>query len=140
MNKQITPDQALALSFTPFRYSSPVRDSKGKLLKDDKGEQRYELVDVQRFIKPGETQANAMKRLRANSLGRTKQGPVVRKIPSFTPGLTTTAQYVASFEAMNNLVPTNSAKHLTRPASILLGPEVEVIVDEQVDDLVADLV
>lgn len=138
MNRQISPDQALALSFSPFRYREIKRDKKGNTVRDEEGCVVYEIASTSRFIKPGETQVNALKRLRSSGLGRTKQGTVSRRIPHFEPGVTSTAMYVAQFERMNSLLPTGSAKHLTRPAPLLDGEDtVEVLdVNTFADDLV----
>lgn len=138
MAKQISPDQALALSFTPLRYSTPVTDSVGRTLRDKDRNTVYELKDAPRFIKPGEPQAHALKRLRSHHLGRTKQGKLTPKIPAFTMGRTTTAEYVRAFESMNNLVPTKSAAHLTGPAPFHDGPEVVEVLEPE--DTCEDLV
>lgn len=135
MAKQISADRALALSFTPFKFSRVKTDKGGRAVKDEDGNTVYEIAETPRFIKPGETQASAIKRLKNNPLGRTKQSPVVHRFPTFTPGVTTTAQYVSQFESMNNLRLSGSAAHLTHPAPVEESPEV-VVLDTCVEDLV----
>lgn len=134
MTKQITPDQALALSFSPFRYRRIKTDKKGRAEKDADGNTIYEIAETTRFIKPGETQASALKRLRTHSFGRTKQSSVDYRIPEFVKGQTSTADYVAAFESMNNLLRTDSAAHLMHPAPAYEGPE--VVIDTYAEDLV----
>lgn len=140
MGKQITADQALALSFTPIRRREPKISKDGRFQYDDAGNVVYVLVDLPRFIKPGEAQRVALKRLRSSSLGRTKQAAPQRRIPSFIPGKTTTAEYVASYERLNNLIPTGSASHLTHPAPINEGPDVVEAPVVEAEELCADLV
>lgn len=132
MTKQITPEQAFSLSFTPFRYNSPVMEN-GEVVRGKDGKPIYELVGIPRFIKQGETQASALKRLRNHSLGRTKHKDL-RQFPSFQLGVTSTATYVRQFEQMNDLVLSGSAAHLTHPAVMLNGPE--VVFDIFAEDLV----
>lgn len=134
MPKQITPDQAFALSFTPFRYRRIKTDKRGVSEKDKDGNRVYEIADTPRFIKQGETQAAAMKRLRNHQLGRTRQSEVVYHIPHFQPGVTTTAAYVAQFESMNNLKATGSAAHLTHPAPVYKAPD--LVANTYAEDLV----
>lgn len=132
MSKQITPNQALALSFTPFRFKRIKTDKRGVSQKDKDGNLVYEIAEVPRFIKPGETQANAIKRLRTHALGRTKHSAEPRRFPAFAPGMSTAA-YVALFESMNNLPRSKTGAHLTHPAPIPEGPEV---LDTYAEDLV----
>jgi hypothetical protein len=73
MNKQITDTQAFALSFTTFKYEVRKTDEKGRTQYDKKGEVIYEIFETTRFIKPGESQTDALKRLRNSALGRTKK-------------------------------------------------------------------
>jgi hypothetical protein len=134
MPKQISPDQALALSFSPFRFKRIKTDKRGVSQKDKDGNLIYEMADTPRFIKPGETQASALKRLRNHQLGRTKQSAASPRVPAFSPGVTTTMQYVAAFERLNNLVHSGSALHLNKPAPILEGED--IVVDTYAEDLV----
>ena len=133
MAKQITPQRAFELSFSPFRYRALKTDKGGRTIKDDEGNPVYEIAETARFIKQGETQAAAIKRLRNHALGRTKFKDL-RRFPSFFPGVTSAATYVAQFESMNNLRPTGSAAHLTHPSPINVGPE--LIFNEFAEDLV----
>lgn len=105
--KQIAPEQALALSLTPSRYylrklNEPVSA----------------LIENPRFIRPGETQKEALKRLRSSSLGKTIRKSPVLNIPYFRPGITTAAAYVTEFERINNLVYSGSSLHLNKPSPV----------------------
>lgn len=134
MQRQITPNQALALSFTPFRYRTKVLE-KGLVVRDKEGNPMYETHEVQRFIKPGESQVDALKRLRTHSLGRTKVKDT-RTFPRFVPGIST-ATYIERYEAVNSLVRTDQGKHLTGPSPIPNENDVEVLeLDTFADDLV----
>jgi hypothetical protein len=121
--KQITPEFAFTASFTPFKYLTPATE-KGKVVKDKDGKTMYEVAETSRFIKPGETQVAALKRLRNSSLGRTKANNSTR-IPFFKPGITTTMQYVAEFERINFLKHSGSAMHLNNRAPAQLDDSVQ---------------
>jgi hypothetical protein len=120
--KQITPEFTFAASFTPFKYARAMAEN-GKILKDKDGKTRYEIAEAPRFIKAGETQKAAIKRLMNSSLGRTKPNNAIA-IPSFKPGFTTTMQYVAEFERINRLKHSGSAMHLNKPAPLQLDDSV----------------
>ena len=121
--KQITPDQHLALSHTPFVRLQPKRGPMG-LIRDAKKEVVMERIEMPRFVKPDEPQDQAIKRLMRSAKFVTKHSTATRRFPGFLPGKTTTAEYVRQFESMNNLRASGSAKHLTSPAPVNEGPEV----------------
>lgn len=95
--KRITPDQHLALTFTPFASINGVGTKK---------QTRHELP---RFAKPGEPQDKAMRRV----LLRGAMKPVPNKaFPKWIPGMST-SQYLYAYQAnrQKEMLPIDISKY-----------------------------
>lgn len=124
----ITVDQCVALSFSPFVYRSIKTDKRGNTQIDDDGAPIKGRIEIPRFIKPGEPQKAAITRLMNQRRAAIRKAHAVN-IPSFTPGVTTTMQYVSEFERINKLVSSGSSLHQNNPAPLNEGEECIVTFD-----------